>query len=290
MNYDLKSLSEWLKSNRLSLNVGKTKLLIFRSKNNKTPLNNISIKIQGVKIIPSTHVKYLRVYVDEYLSWNYHIKELSNKLSRANGIISKLRHYAPKSTIISVYYAIFYSHLVYGSSVWSLTSKGNIDIINILQKNSIRLINFAPFNSHTLTLFNDDELLKFEDIITINKLKFAFDFINNKLPDDFCDMFQFGKDIHDHENRSIAKNGLFVPRVHSSTNRITTLKYSVPVTWNSFSMLNPKLCQEKNHKKMRFCKVKNHKQLKFSDLKSQNQLKIFLKRYYISIYNDESKL
>ena len=44
LNYDLKSVTEWLKSNRLSLNVGKTKLLIFHSKK-KSQFNDISIKI-----------------------------------------------------------------------------------------------------------------------------------------------------------------------------------------------------------------------------------------------------
>ena len=128
LNYDLKFISEWLKSNRLSLNVDKTKLLIFHLKNNKMQFNDISIKIQNVKI------KYLGVLIDENLSWDQHVKDLSNKLSRANGIISELRHYAPKSAVLSVYHAIFYSHMIYGSSVWSLTTKSNLDLINILQK------------------------------------------------------------------------------------------------------------------------------------------------------------
>ena len=239
LNYDLKLVSEWLKSNRLYLNVGKTKLLIFRSQKKKIPLNSISIKIQGVKIKPSTHVKYLGVFIDENLSWNTHIKELSNKLSRANGIISKLRYYAPKSSILSVYYAIFYSHIVYGCPVWSLTSKGNIDTINILQKKCVRLMNFAPYNSHTITLFADNEILKLEDIITANKLKLGFDFKTNSLPEDLLNMFQFSCDVHKHKTRSVANDGLFVPSVKSTTYGINTLKYSVPVTWNSFSMLNP---------------------------------------------------
>ena len=84
LNYDLiKCVSEWLRSNRLSLNVDKTKLLLFRSKNNKTSLDNISIKIQNSKLLPSNYVKYLGVLIDENLSWSYHIKELSNKLNRA---------------------------------------------------------------------------------------------------------------------------------------------------------------------------------------------------------------
>ena len=33
---------------------------------------------------------YLGVLIDENLSWDQHVKDLSNKLSRANGIISKL--------------------------------------------------------------------------------------------------------------------------------------------------------------------------------------------------------
>ena len=86
LNYDLKCVTEWLRSNRLALNVSKTKLLFFRSKNKNLPLN-ISIKIQGKRIIPSSHVKYLGIFVDEYLSWNCYVKELSNKLSRANGIL-----------------------------------------------------------------------------------------------------------------------------------------------------------------------------------------------------------
>ena len=49
-------------------------------------------------------MKYLGVYIDKLLSWDYHVTEPSKKLSRANGILSKLCHYAPKETLISVYY------------------------------------------------------------------------------------------------------------------------------------------------------------------------------------------
>ena len=180
-------MSEWLKSNRLSLNVKKTKLLFFRSKY-KTVQENISIKIQGVRINPSSHVKYLGIFLDEHLSWKHQIRELSNKLSRANGII-KLRHHAPKSAVLSVYYALFYSHMVYACSVWSLTSKGNLDRITILQKKCVRLMNFSQYNSHTPPLFIKDKLITFPDIITSNKLKLAFDFKSNTLPEDLCILF-----------------------------------------------------------------------------------------------------
>ena len=237
LNYDLKFISEWLKSNRLSLNVDKTKLLIFHSKNNKMQFNDISIKIQNVKIMPSNYVKYLGVLIDENLSWDQHVKDLSCKLSSANGIISKLRHYAPKSAVLSVYHAIFYSHMIYGSSVWSLTTKSNLDLINILQKKSMRIINFAPYNSHTISLFVDNSLLKLDDIITCNKIKLAFDFKNNALPVDH-ELFKYCHDVHSYPTHTAFKEGFFVPMIKSTTYGINTLRYSVPVVWNKFSNLN----------------------------------------------------
>ena len=262
-NCDLKCVSEWLRSNRLSLNVSKTKLLFFRSKNKSIP-HNISIKIQDKRITPSSHVKYLGIFVDEHISWNYHVKELSNKLSRANGIISKLRHYAPKSAVLSVYYALFYSHMTYASLVWTLTSKGNLGQISILQKKCIRLINFTQHNSHTSTLFAMDNLLKFENIITSNKLKLALDFKLKALPHELCNLFRLNSTVHSYCTRSVTKVGFFVPAINSTSNGINTLKYSLPVTWNNFSISNPKL----------------------GEMKHSPQLKKFLKDHFIALYNN----
>ena len=88
------------------------------------------IKLPGVRLIPSTSVKYLGIHINHNLSWNYHIKEMNAKLSR-----TKLRHYVPKKTMVSVYYALFYSHMAYGSLVLSLTTQNNLDSIFRLQKN-----------------------------------------------------------------------------------------------------------------------------------------------------------
>ena len=136
LNHDLKLCSEWLNANRLSLNVDKTKLLLFHSKKKKKKMDyEICIKINGSKLNPSDHVKYLGIFLDKNLAWDYHISQLSNKLSRSNGVMYKLRKYIPKQTLLSVYYSIFYySHLTYACQVWSLTTQHNIDTIKILQK------------------------------------------------------------------------------------------------------------------------------------------------------------
>ena len=107
---------------------------------------------------------------------------MSKKLSRSNGILSKLRHFTTKETLISVYYSLFYSHILYGCPVWTLTTLNNLNYISILQKKCIRIINFLPFNNHTNNLFIDNKILKFEDIIKVQVMKLVYDFKNNNLP------------------------------------------------------------------------------------------------------------
>ena len=43
----------------------------------------IRIKINGSKVNPSDHVKYLGIFLDKNLAWDYNISQLSNKLSRS---------------------------------------------------------------------------------------------------------------------------------------------------------------------------------------------------------------
>ena len=47
---------------------------------------------------------------------------------------AKLCYYVPKKTMLSVYYALFYSHMTFGSLVWSLTTQKNLGSIFIFRK------------------------------------------------------------------------------------------------------------------------------------------------------------
>ena len=102
LNSDLLNVTDWLNANRLSLNVTKSKLLLFQSKWNQMDLNKVKINLAGSIMVPVNNAKYLGVTIDKNLSWDSHIYNLSKKLGRANGIISKLRHFIPKKSLLSV--------------------------------------------------------------------------------------------------------------------------------------------------------------------------------------------
>ena len=58
LNIDLENLTNWLNANKISLNVSKTELIIFKPK--RKPLDfNMQIKLNGKRLYPTDSVRYL---------------------------------------------------------------------------------------------------------------------------------------------------------------------------------------------------------------------------------------
>ena len=108
INIDLTLLSTWLRANKISLNVNKTEVLIFRCP--KKPLNyDMRIKLDGKRLYPTKYVKYLGVLIDSHLDWSFHTKSLTSKLSRAVGMLAKARYYIDQHLLRSLYFSFFSS-------------------------------------------------------------------------------------------------------------------------------------------------------------------------------------
>jgi hypothetical protein len=101
--------------------------------------------MNGKRLFHSKKIKYLGIYIDETLSGNEHGEELIKKLSRANGILAKARHYVPLHHLKNIYYATFSSNLFYGSQVWGQSSKTLSDKISRLQRKAVRIMLFSDF-------------------------------------------------------------------------------------------------------------------------------------------------
>ena len=72
LNSDLNKINEWLKSNKLSLNVKKSKYIIHILENKQ--VNNLFLKIDETVIERVPNCNLLGVTLQETLSWDVHIK------------------------------------------------------------------------------------------------------------------------------------------------------------------------------------------------------------------------
>ena len=135
MNNELQLLTDWFRANKISLNESKTKLLIFRPRR-KLNITVSNIKLNNFILTPEKSVTYLGIEINENLSWNKQIEIIAKKLSRTNSILSKLRYYVSKKTLTSIYYSLFHSYTVYGSTVWAFTSQKNMKRFLFFRKNA----------------------------------------------------------------------------------------------------------------------------------------------------------
>ena len=123
-NDELEKISQWFKTNKLSLNEGKTKFVLFHKPCDKDnlPLQLPNLKINNNEIKRSSSIKFLGVLADENLTWIDHITLVKNKLSKNLGLLHKAKNYLNKKSMVSLYYSFIHSYLNYGNITWCSTS------------------------------------------------------------------------------------------------------------------------------------------------------------------------
>ena len=133
------------------------------------------------KIQASDNVKYLGIYLYEYLDWSPHINHLSHKLVKANAMLYKLCHYENEATVKSIYYAIFHSHLSYICAAWGQNLNPKYRI-NLLKKKATQIISFAQYDAHTLSIFEKLNIIKFSDLNSLCNYLFIYKHFISKSP------------------------------------------------------------------------------------------------------------
>ena len=100
----MKNLTNWLNANKVSLNIKKTELVIFKNKNKKLECP-IKINLSRKGLYPSKSVKYLGLKIDENLNWKVQTHDIETKLNRANALLYKIRNYVSFNALKTIYFA-----------------------------------------------------------------------------------------------------------------------------------------------------------------------------------------
>ena len=196
VNEELRKLCLWLNINRLALNVGKTNFVIFRA--NKKLTHNVTLIMNKKALAQKDHVKYLGVFIDQHLKWNYHISNISKKISRGVGILTRLRHFMNTDLLKTIYYCLVYSHVSYGIHAWGSACITETEKINVLLKKAVRIMTgnqyfqiygepAGPLPSAE-PLFKELRILNFRDTFDLNVAKFIYSTLSGLSPAVFSDI------------------------------------------------------------------------------------------------------
>ena len=141
----------WLNANKMSLNVDKTELVIFKYQKRKLD-TEIKIKLNRKQLYLSQSLRYLGIKIDQNLNWKDHINDIAVKSNRANALLFKIRNFVNITILKTIYFAIFDSHINYANLVWAQTSNAMSRILT-LQKKTMRIITFQSRNCHSILYF-----------------------------------------------------------------------------------------------------------------------------------------
>ena len=115
------------------------------------------------------------------LTWKPHIEYLCKKLSAANYLLIKLRHYVDLKTLIAVYNSIVYSYIQYSIINWGRAYSTALQPLHILHKKILRIMNFSDFTTPSTPLFFKCNILKIPDIYTLELAKLIHNFLSKKI-------------------------------------------------------------------------------------------------------------
>ena len=126
----------WCITNRLYMNMKKTKIMWFENNNQA----NYMISINGVLLSRVYSYLYLGVDLDYTLSYDKHLDSVSNKTTQKLYIFRKIRRFISQSTAVTVYKQMILPLLEYCNVLFNSGKKSKIDKIDKIQSKCIRII------------------------------------------------------------------------------------------------------------------------------------------------------
>ena len=161
---------DWLAVNVLSLNVRKTKYVIFHAINKRIEGVIPNLEINGIPLERVQNFNFLGLVLNDNMSWKPHIDLLVNKLAKCAGVLNKLKRLLPIHILRTLYFSLLRSRLVYCILTWRF----DYYRIEKLQKRFARIISSSKYNAHSEPLFKFLDILKIEHLFSQSCLKFAY--------------------------------------------------------------------------------------------------------------------
>ena len=222
MNTEITKVIDWLRINKLSLNLKKTHFTVFRKSRRRIELKEDLI-IDNEKIDLVNHTRFLGVMLDQHLTFETHVKYIKGKISRGIGILCKARKYIKESSLLTLYYAFIYPYFTYCNTVWGNTYSSFLEPLAKLQKRAIRIICGARKYDHTYPLFQQLSILSIKNLYVYSAQIFLYKYCRQSIPIIFSGFFTTNENIHNHYTRQT--NQLHT-QLAKSSQRSRTLRYS----------------------------------------------------------------
>ena len=113
INKELFKINEWLVINKLSLNIAKSKCMVFHM--HRKLIEAPAPKINNITIEKVNELNVLGLTLDTHLNWKKHI---SNRCARIIGILNRLKQELPLRIKTMLYNTLLVPQINYCRIIW----------------------------------------------------------------------------------------------------------------------------------------------------------------------------
>ena len=149
---ELVGVDNWLKTNRLSLNVSKTShMIIYNQK------NALGIKIRESILTKVSAVKFFGDTLDGNPTFKDHVNKVICKIFKSVGIMRRLHCQLPANAMVKLYYSLVYSHLTYALLAWGRSERTNAAQRESAHRRAYKLL--TDYNQKIITFHSISPLI-----------------------------------------------------------------------------------------------------------------------------------
>ena len=231
LKVELSMVSEWLAANKLTLNIAKTKYVIFGKPRQLVNLPDYNLTIDDQHIERVQYMKYLGVSLDASLNFNQHISLIHNKAVNKLGILRRSRDFLDRKTSLTLYQSLILPQLTYCDLVYETTNKSNTDKLQKVQNSALWCTLRCDKCTSVKKMHNDLKILTLDQRRNLNRAVQCYkEFTNNTSGLHY--MFQRANNTRT-TRRGNSKN-VVVPRVDTEVGR-KSFSFREPVFWNGLN-------------------------------------------------------
>ena len=106
---ELQKICKWLDLNKLSLNVTKSKFMLFHMPQRVAPLLHFDLNESPIEYVHEFN--FLGLTLGSSLSFKFHLIKIGNKISRVFGLLHKLKHIFPSYLLRMIYNSLILPHM-----------------------------------------------------------------------------------------------------------------------------------------------------------------------------------
>jgi len=158
VNREMTNVTDWLTTNKLLLNISKTKHMSITNIHVNT--ESFAITANGNRIERTLICKYLVVIVDEKLTWKEHCKQLCCTISTYVGVMWKL-HHVNNQALRMLYHSLINSRAQYGIIAWGRAASCHLQPISVVSNRAMRYLNTNELvTSKVTTIYKTQKIIQ----------------------------------------------------------------------------------------------------------------------------------